>query len=564
MQDNPARAAPLPSDGFRGVFRADASARAVYSEAAGIAQILPRAVAVPVDADDVVALVRWAARTDTPLVPRGSGSSMAGGAIGDGVIVDLSRLTALDPVNVSARTVRCGPGVLRDTVDAAAREVGLQFPVDPSSGAYCTVGGMASTNSAGAHTLRYGAMRAWVDALDCVFADGSRAELRRGAPPPNVPLVQRFLAEAPALVETERSAPSRHAEVRKESSGYALAAYADSGDLVDLLVGSEGTLALIVGLVLRLAPAMPETASVLGAFSSLDAAVVGAAGARECGAVACELLDRTFLDVARTGGAPVPVPESVEAVLLAEVDGATATDVTDRARELEARFLGAGATSVILALDAETETAMWTLRHAASPILSRLDPSLKSMQFIEDGCVPPARLADYVRGVRAALERQGIRGVIFGHAGDAHVHVNPLVDLRDARWRARVEALLEEVTALSARLGGTLAGEHGDGRLRAPLLPRVWPAETIARFATVKRAFDPANLLNPGAKVAAPGERAVDRVKYDPALPPLPADARAALARVERDRAYAHFRLDLLDDAATSPSSPLDSPAGGA
>ncbi|HET9013937.1 MAG TPA: FAD-binding oxidoreductase [Gemmatimonadaceae bacterium] len=558
MEDNPAAPAPVPSDGFRGVFRADASARAVYSEAAGIAQILPRAVAVPADADDVVALVRWASRTGTPLVPRGSGSSMAGGAIGDGVIVDLSRLAWLEPVNAAERTVRCGPGALRDGVDAAARAVGLHFPVDPSSGAYCTVGGMASTNSAGAHTLRYGAMRAWVDALDCVFADGSRAEVRRGAPPPAVPAIQRFLAEAPRLVDAERSAPSRHAGVRKESSGYGLAAYAESGDLVDLLVGSEGTLALIVGLQLRLAPAMPETASVLGAFSSLDDAVAGAAGARESGAVACELLDRTFLDVARKGGAPVPVPESVEAVLLAEVDGASAVDVADRARELEARFRRAGATDVILALDAETETAMWTLRHAASPILGRLDPSLKSMQFIEDGCVPPARLADYVRGVRAALGRQGIRGVIFGHAGDAHVHVNPLVDLRDAEWRAKVDALLAEVTALSARLGGTLAGEHGDGRLRAPLLGQMWPAETLERFAAVKRAFDPAGLLNPGAKVARPGERPVDRVKYDPTLPPLPVDARAALARVERDRAYASFRLDLL----TESSAPLDSPSG--
>ncbi|NUS47101.1 MAG: FAD-binding oxidoreductase, partial [Gemmatimonadaceae bacterium] len=184
MQDNPRdnRIA-----GFRGVFRADAAARAVYSEAAGIAQIVPRAVAVPMDAEDVVGLVRWAGRTGTPLVPRGSGSSMAGGAIGDGVIVDLSRLAALGPVDAARRTVRCGPGVARDAVDAAARAVGLQFPVDPSSGAYCTVGGMASTNSAGAHTLRYGAMRPWVEALDCVFADGSRAEVRRGGAPPDVP-----------------------------------------------------------------------------------------------------------------------------------------------------------------------------------------------------------------------------------------------------------------------------------------------------------------------------------------------------------------------------------------
>ena len=562
MQDNPLVSGPLPSDGFRGVFRADADARAVYSEAAGIGQILPRAVAVPADEDDVVSLVRWAARTRTPLVPRGSGSSMAGGAIGDGVIVDLSRLRAIGPVDPVRRTIRCQPGALRDSVDAAAHVAGLRFPVDPSSGAYCTVGGMASTNSAGAHTLRYGAMRPWVEALDCVFADGTRAELRRGVPAPDVAPVRRILAEVEPLVRAERAKPSRHAGVRKDSSGYGLADFAESGELVDLLVGSEGTLAIIVGVELRLWPALPATASVLGAFASLDDAVVGAGGARELGASACELIDRTFLDVARRGGAAVPVGEEVEAVLLAEVEGANDAEVSALARRLESHFRAAGATGVLLALDAQAESVMWELRHAASPILGRLDPALKSMQFIEDGCVPPDRLADYVRGVRAALDRQGIRGVIFGHAGDAHVHVNPLVDLRDAGWRARVEALLDEVTALAARLGGTLAGEHGDGRLRAPLLARVWNGGALERFAAVKRAFDPHGLLNPGAKVPLSGAQAVERVKYDPALPPLPPAARSALARVERDRAYAASRLELLAEAGRGESPALDSPSG--
>ncbi len=548
--------APTPTDGFRGVFRDDVPARAVYSEAAGIAQVVPRAVAVPVDADDVAALVRWAARTATPLIPRGSGSSMAGGAIGDGVIVDLSRLATIEPVNAAAQTIRCGPGALRNDVDARARAVGLHFPVDPSSGAYCTVGGMSSTNSSGAHTLRYGAMRGWVEALDLVFADGSRATVRRGCPPPDVPPIARFLAAADALVAAERVAPSRHARVRKESSGYGLAAYAESGELVDLLVGSEGTLAILVGLELRLTPLLPFTASVLGAFATLENAVTGAGGARDVKATACELLDRTFLDVARRGGTPVPVPESAEAVLLAEVEGASADECESLARLVEERFRAAGATDVILALDAETEEAMWELRHAASPILSRLDPALKSMQFIEDGCVPPERLADYVRGVRDALDRRGVRGVIFGHAGDAHVHVNPLVDVRDPLWRSRVGALLDDVTALTARLGGTLSGEHGDGRLRAPLLDRVWPADVLSRFAAVKGAFDPDGILNPGAKVPTPGEHAIERVKYDPALPPLPQDARAALARVERERAYARFRLDLLAEESALDSRP--------
>jgi len=550
--------ASVRPDDFRGIFRIDAEARAVYSEAAGIASVMPHAVAVPVDADDVVTLVRWAARERVPLIPRGSGSSMSGGAIGDGVIVDLSRLSWMDPVDREGSTVRCGPGVIRNRLDDAARGAGLRFPVDPSSGAFCTVGGMASTNAAGARTLRYGSTRAWVNALDCVFADGSRAWVRRGAPPPDVAPVRRFLAEAPALLEAEKRAPSRHPGVRKESSGYGVAAWAGSEDLVDLLVGGEGTLALFVGLELRLAPLLPATASVLGAFDSLEAAVEGAGRARAAGASACELLDRTFLDVARSGGAAVPVPIEAEAVLLAEVEGRDIAECGLHARALETGFRAAGATKVVLALDEATEHSMWELRHAASPILSRLDPSLKSMQFIEDGCVPPEHLAEYVRGVRAALDRQGIRGVIFGHAGDAHVHVNPLVNVAEPEWRARVTALLDDVAALTARLGGTLSGEHGDGRLRAPLLPRVWSGEALSRFAAVKRAFDPDAILNPGAKLATPGEHAVEQVKYDPELPPLPGDARRVLATVERDRAYAHSRLELLAEAHAAGDAPLD------
>jgi FAD/FMN-containing dehydrogenase len=546
-----------PSD-FRGVFRDDEAARAVYSEAAGIAREMPLAVAVPADVDDVAALARWATATRTPLVPRGSGSSMAGGAVGaGGVVVDLSRLDAVGEVDVARRRVRVGPGAIFAGVDAAARRHGLRFPPDPSSGKFCTVGGMASTNAAGSHTLRYGATREWVVALDCVFGDGTRAELRRGSPPPEgVPAVARFLADVrPALLAHEAGSPSVHEGVRKESSGYALAAYARSGDLVDLIVGSEGTLALIVGLELALAPTPGATSSVLASFGSLENAVAGAAAARAAGASACELLDRTFLDVVASGAAlgqrieSPEVPAGTEAVLLAEVEGADLDDAVRRAGALGEAFERAGATRVTLALDAVEEPALWELRHAASPVLARLDPSLKSMQFVEDGAVPPERLPDYVRGVREALVRRGLRGVIFGHAGDAHVHVNPLVDVTRAGWRDDVRSLLDDVVALTARLGGTLAGEHGDGRLRTPLLARVWPEATRALHVRVKSAFDPAGVLNPGVIVPLAGQRAINDVKYDPALPPLPAAARAALTRVEGERAYARFRLALLEEA---------------
>ncbi|HET6760533.1 MAG TPA: FAD-binding oxidoreductase, partial [Gemmatimonadaceae bacterium] len=155
-----------PLTGFRGIFREDELARAVYSEAAGIGRAIPSAVAVPTDAEDVSTLVKWAAETRTALVPRGSGSSMAGGAIGTGVVVDLSRLNQLGRIDETARTVWADAGVLWSTLDVAARRRGLRFPVDPSSGSFCTLGGMVSTNAAGARSLRYGATRTWVNAID--------------------------------------------------------------------------------------------------------------------------------------------------------------------------------------------------------------------------------------------------------------------------------------------------------------------------------------------------------------------------------------------------------------
>jgi FAD/FMN-containing dehydrogenase len=537
-----------PPSAFRGTFRTDDDARAVYSEAAGIGRALPLGVAVPVDPDDLVVLVRWAAAETIPMIPRGSGSSMPGGAIGDGLIVDLSRWRKVGAVNVDARTIRVGPGVTRGEVDHIARAQGLRFPPDPSSGAFCSVGGMASTNAAGAHSMHFGMTRRWVHAIDCVFSDGSRAEVRRGEEPPvGIPPLDRFLAIAPELIAAERRHPSRHRGVIKDASGYGVADFADSNELVDLLVGSEGTLAFFVELELALAPVAQATSSVLGAFARLEDAVVAASRARDGGAVACELLERTFLDVAASGGAPRQVPAESEAALLAEVEGATVDAAGAAARAVEQIFRGAGATTTRIALDEHTETELWELRHAASPILSKLDVNLKSMQFIEDCAVPPERLPEYVRGIREILARHDTRVVIFGHAGDCHIHVNPLVDVRRPDWRARVEAILAEVVALAARLGGTLSGEHGDGRLRTPLMHDVWPPDALAQFRRVKDAFDPEGILNPGVKVPISGERAIAQVKYDPAAPALPTRARAALDQVDRARDYARFRLDLLD-----------------
>lgn len=534
-------------DGFRGVFRTDDRARAVYSESAGIARILPDAVAVPADADDVVTLVQWAAARGVPIVARGSATSMANGALGRGVALDLSRLAWIGAVDAPQAMVACGPGALRDTVDAAARAHGLRVAVDPSSGAFCTIGGMVATNAAGSRSVKLGAMRPWVRGLDCVFADGSRAWVRRGEPRPRTEVLRTFQHDVARDVH-DRGAALARPGVRKESSGYALADYARSDDLVDLLVGSEGTLAIFVGIELGLAPVPAARSALLASFLSLEEAVQAAGRATTLGASAVELLDRTFLDVVRAEASALSIPAGAEAVLLIEAEGETPADADTLTLRLTDACRHARAAHVVSAPDEQTAARIWRIRHAASPILNALDPNLASMQLIEDGAVPPESFPDYVRGVRAALERHGIRGVIFGHAGDAHAHVNAMVDVRDPDWRSRARALMDDVTGLVALLGGTLAAEHGDGRLRTPLMFRVWDARAMALFARVKQAFDPLGVLNPGVKVPRAGDDPLASVKYDPTLPPLPADARAALDRIVRERDWAAYRMGELPD----------------
>lgn len=527
---------------LQGQFRTDDRARAAYAEGAGIYRIVPAAVAVPADVPDLQRLVRWALESRTPLVARGAGSAMGGGNVGDGVVVDL---TALGPprldVDAENRKGWVTAGTTAGALDAAARLHNLRFPPMPSSGRWATLGGMAATNAAGASAVRVGSIRPWIDAIEWVGSDG---ELHRWARGDSAPLPRRWSRVKEQIRAAEPVIRSRFPRVRKNSSGYAVDAVLDSGDLLDLLIGSEGTLGFITGLECRLAPLPGATAGVRMALRSLDDLADVVAALRPLRPAALEMLDRTFLElVAREGGRVPDLVRGADAILLVEFE--RATDAAARGVVGDAvRAVSAWTSEVETAITPEDAEELWAIRHAASPILARLPDTRRSMQVIEDGAVPISRLADYVRLVRRITDTHHMGAVIFGHAGDGNVHVNLLVDTTKPGWETEVALVLDEVSAGTATLGGTLSGEHGDGRLRAGALESVFGTELLTLFHSIKAAFDPAGILNPGIKLAGKGTP-ITRLKVGAGAADLPEDIALALRDIERTGGYARARLEL-------------------
>lgn len=495
-----------PPPDFRGRFTESTDTRASFSRASGPVHLVPHAVASPLDEKDVQALVRWAANEEHPLVPRGAGTGMPGGNVGRGIAIDLATsFRWVGSPDVASRTLRVGAGAVAADVAAVAEAIGLSFPPLPSSADRCTIGGMIANNAAGARSFRHGAVRDWVVELRAVFADGSAATVSSVADPP--PFFDDF---DPGLdLGRDRRVPGWPA-VRKNSSGYLLDRFLTTGDPVQLLVGSEGTLAVVTEATLRLVERPAEVALVLLPVAGPDRLAEVADRAGSVGADTCEFLGRRFLEIAGLEGHREvgPLARGAWGLALVEVAGSPES-VAGGVRAL-VRALGAG-TEGLVARSAPDRHALWSVRHAASPVIaSRADEGLVSMQFIEDSVVPVERLADYLEGLDAILERAETDAVVFGHAGDGNVHVNPLVDVRHEEWRDLVRTILSDVARLVADLGGTLAGEHGDGRIRAPFLPTIWREDHVAAFRRVKDFFDPGMLLNPGVILPLEGQDPLD------------------------------------------------------
>jgi len=536
---------------FSGLWRDDDRARAAYSEGAGIYRIVPRAVAVPSTTRAVVELVRWAADANIPLVPRGAGSGMPGGNVGDGVILDL---TALDGAPIVVQREAClalvGAATTLGDLRTAAASHGLRMPVDPSSERWVTSGGAVGTNAAGTRTVKYGPVRRWVQGVTMVTADGELVELERGRPLADCRLRERVETD---LVEQLRLARWRLAsnapKVRKNTAGYALEAFLESGDLVDLVIGAEGTLGVVTSVRWRLEPIPPIRVGLRAALRDARRLSHVVPALLELGPSRLEFLDATFLRFVEDELKNMSRGDRLiqaGAILMVEFEG------TDRPRltgDLERAVGVLRPESLEVAVgqdDAEIES-LWAVRHAASPKLAALGVERRSLQVIEDGCVPVARLGDYLAGVSAIAGQRGVPVVMFGHAGDGNVHANLLPDVTRAGWEQRVEAIFDDVSQLVVALGGTPSGEHGDGRLRPGLLERVYGFEVAQLFRRVKRAFDPAGILNPGVKISDRAEP-IRSLKVGASAASIPTDIEVGLRRLERQAGYSAARLSLADD----------------
>jgi FAD/FMN-containing dehydrogenase len=537
----------LPPPAIRGIYRTDSRARAAYAEGAGIYRIIPLAICVPADIKDIQQLIRWAAQHGAALIARGAGSAMGGGNVGNGVIVDLGQIgSGRLQIETEARRAVTGTSVTSNQLNTAARPYELRLPPDPSSSGWASLGGMVSTNAAGARSVRYGSVRSWVEALTIVSSDAEVLTFRRGEAPPEAAATSRFALNAAEAIR--KAAPiiqARFPHTTKNSSGYALDAYVDSGDMVDLLIGSEGTLGIVTEIEWRLDHTPQYRAGLRLILGSLEQIAPAVTALQSLNPSAVELLDRSFLHLVAGGAlkeAELQRPDA-EAVLLVELERDDAASLLE-AVELAIAALRGSALAIETGSSAEAADRLWAIRHAASPILARLPENTRSLQVIEDGCVPIARMGEYIRAVRRVSAHYEIPAVLFGHAGDGHVHVNLLPNVGRPGWEGPVARVLDSITQTVAELGGTLSGEHGDGRLRAAALARVYGAEMVDLFRKVKESFDPLGIFNPGV-ILPSDDPPISHLKVGTGAAPIPADIERSLREIERTGGYGRSRLEL-------------------
>ena len=492
---------------------ASSGTRARYSSDAGLTRIPPLAVAFPRTPEQAIAAFDLARAHGVPLTARGGGTSCASNAIGPGLVLDFSRhMNRVISIDPEARTATVEPGCVGSTLQAAAAEYGLCFGPDPSSQNRATIAGMVANNACGPHATAWGRTSDNIVSLDCVDGRGRRftATTSHDAALSDVPGLASLIDSNLAPIRTELG------RFKRQVSGYSLEHLTPEGgrNLAAMLTGTEGTLVLILSITVRLVP-LPD-APVLAAlgYRSMIEAADDVPALLAHSPLAVEGMDRRLVDVVRAHKGPgaVPALPEGEGWLLVEV-GAPGEDVTASLERARALCADSAAIDTVVYPPGAQASALWRIRADGAGLGGRTPPDgagggdQQAWPGFEDAAVPPENLGAYLRDFTALMEEFDIDGLLYGHFGDGCVHVRLAMPLDTPEGVAHSRAFLQSAARICAAHGGSVSGEHGDGRARGELLRFMYSPAMLDLFARVKYIFDPDNLLNPGV-LAAPMDEA--------------------------------------------------------
>lgn len=500
---------------LRALIDVDASSgtRARYSSDAGLTRIPPLAVAFPRTPEQAIAAFDLARAHGVPLTARGGGTSCASNAIGPGLVLDFSRhMNRVISIDPEARTATVEPGCVGSTLQAAAAKHGLRFGPDPSSQNRATIAGMVANNACGPHATAWGRTSDNIVSLDCVDGQGRRftATIGHDAALSDVPGLVSLIDSNLAPIRTELG------RFKRQVSGYSLEHLTPEGgrNLAAMLTGTEGTLVLILSITVRLVP-LPD-APVLAAlgYGSMIEAADDVPALLTHSPLAVEGMDRRLVDVVRAHKGPgaVPALPEGEGWLLVEV-GAPGEDVNTSLERARALCADSAAIDTVVYPPGAQASALWRIRADGAGLGGRTPPDgagggdQQAWPGFEDAAVPPENLGAYLRDFTALMEEFDIDGLLYGHFGDGCVHVRLAMPLDTPEGVAHSRAFLQSAARICAAHGGSVSGEHGDGRARGELLRFMYSPEMLDLFARVKHIFDPDNLLNPGV-LASPMDEA--------------------------------------------------------
>ena len=483
--------------------------RQVYATDASLYQIEPLAVAFPKSAQEAAAIIRAAAEAGTSVIPRGAGTGLSGGAVGDGLVVDFARHNRIiGKLNLEKRTVRVGAGVVLDQLNQFLHPQGFRFGPDVATSSRATIGGMIANDSSGSHTPVYGTTARHVSALDIVLADG---QVVKAAPGLDTLAKQRELVESLTELNSLQIAEQFPPGLLKRWPGYALArAVNDPKNLLHILAGSEGTLAAIVSAELKVVPLPQERGVGLLFFASVTEAMQAANELLDLNPAAIEHIDRPLFEQTR-GQREFQAARDLleldakpcEAILIVEFfEGAR-----EKLASLEKRKMGLRRR--ILQTSAEANL-VWSLRKSGLSLLTSRKGDAKPVTCIEDSAVRPKDLPAYVGELQKLMGRLGLEASFYGHAAGGLLHVRPVLDLHRAEDLKKFRQIADEVAALVAQFKGTISGEHGVGIARTEFLKQQVGEEIYSLMRQIKKCFDPDNLFNPG-KIISDGRFKIDK-----------------------------------------------------